>query len=71
MKTFYEFVITYRGAANEKGFFAEAVFNDSMFPKSSKSFDELSQYVEMQGAIDMKTSIFDDIWQEYEAKYSI
>lgn len=71
MKTFYEFVITYRGASNDLGYFAEAVFNDSLFPRASKSFEEISQYVEMQGESDMKTSIFDDIWQEYEAKYSI
>ena len=71
MKTFYEFVLTYRGAANEKGDFAEAVFEDSLFPRSSKDFHELSQYVEMQVDDHMKTSIFDDIWDEYSSKYSL
>ena len=71
MKTFYEFVLTYRGAANEKGDFAEAVFEDSLFPRSSKDFNELSQYVEMQVDVHMKTSIFDDIWDEYYSKYCL
>lgn len=71
MKSFYEYVITYRGAENEKGIFAEAVFNDSLFPRSSESFHDISQYVEMQTDPDMKTSIFDEIWQEYETKYNL
>ena len=71
MKTFYEFVLTYRGAANEKGDFAEAVFGDSLFPRSAKNFHELSQYVEMQVDPNMKTSIFDEIWEEYSSKYSL
>ena len=71
MKTFYEFVLTYRGAANEKGDFAEAVFEDSLFPRSSKDFHELSKYIEMQVDVHMKTSVFDDIWDECSSKYSL
>ena len=71
MKTFYEFVITYRGAANEKGDFAEAVFEDLLFPRGTKSFHELSQYVEMQVDPQMKTSVFDEIWDEYSTKYNL
>ena len=71
MKTFYEFVLTYRGAANEKGYFAEAVFEDSLFPRRTLDFNELSQYVEMQADPNMKTSVFDEIWDEYSSKYSL
>jgi len=71
MKTFYEFVLTYRGAANEKGDFAEAVFEDSLFPRRTLDFNELSQYVEMQADAYMKTSIFDELWDEYSSKYSL
>ena len=71
MKTFYEFVLTFRGAANEKGDFAEAVFEDSLFPRRTSNFHELSQYVEMQADDYMKISIFDEIWEEYASKYSI
>lgn len=71
MKTFYEFVLSYRGAANEKGDFAEAVFEDSLFPRGSMDFHELSQYVEMQANDYMKTLVFDELWDEYSSKYSI
>ena len=71
MKTFYHFVLTYRGASNDKGAFAEAVFDDLSFPKASKSFDELSAYVEMQADSDMSTSVFDAIWDDYREKYDL
>lgn len=71
MKTFYHFVLTYRGASDEKGIFAEAVFEDSAFPKASDSFDELSAYVEMQGDSNMSTNVFDELWEEYREKFEI
>lgn len=70
MKTFYEFVLTYRGANNEKGRFAEAVFEDSLFPRSSTAFQTVSNYVEMQANENMKAATLDEIWDEYAAKYS-
>ena len=69
MKTFYHFVLTYRGASDEKGAFAEAVFEDMAFPKASISFDELSAYVEMQADDAMSTSVFDELWEAYRVKY--
>lgn len=71
MKSFYHFVLTYRGANDETGAFAEAVFEDSMFPKNSKSFHELSSYIEMQAHSEMSTTTFDAIWTEYAVKYSL
>lgn len=71
MKTFYEFVITCRGATDDRGIFAEAVFEDSMFPKRSMSFHEISQYVEMQANDEMKASVFDELWEEYATKYNL
>lgn len=69
MKPFYHFVLTYRGASDEKGAFAEAVFEDMAFPKTSISFDELSAYVEMQADDGMSTSVFDELWEAYRVKY--
>lgn len=71
MKTFYQFVLTYRGAHNEQGAFAEAVFHDLSFPKSSMDFHELSAYIEMQADSAMSTYVFDEIWEEYREKYDI
>lgn len=70
MKTFYHYVLTYRGASDEKGAFAEAVFEDVAFPKASTSFDELSAYVEMQADPAMQASVFDTIWSAYCLKYN-
>jgi len=71
MKTFYHYVLTYRGASDEKGAFAEAVFEDVAFPKASESFEELSVYVEMQADESMSTRVFDDIWEAYREKFDI
>lgn len=71
MKTFYHFVLTYRGANNAQGYFAEAVFEDSMFPRTSSSFSELSEYIEMQASEYMTTTVFDELWDVYATKYSL
>lgn len=51
--SFYHYVLTERGANNEFGRFAEAVFNDLMFPKEMYDFDDLSTYIEEYGSFDM------------------
>ena len=71
MKSFYHFVLTYRGARDEQGIFAEAMFNDFAFPKSSTDFDELSAYIEMQADSDLSTYVFDELWAIYETKYEL
>jgi len=71
MKSFYHFVLTYRGARDEKGAFAEAVFNDLSFPKTSTDFHELSAYIEMQADSTMATHVFDEIWEEYKVKFDV
>ena len=71
MKSFYHFVLTYRGANNEFGYFAEEVFEDSMFPRTSTSFSELSEYIEMQASSYMTTAVFDELWDVYTTKYSL
>ena len=71
MKSFYHFVLTYRGAQGDKGHFAEAVFNDLMFPKTTTDFDELSTYIEMQADPYLSTYIFDELWEIYATKYGL
>ena len=70
MKSFYHFVLAYRGAQDDKGRFAEAMFNDSMFPKDATDFDESSVYVEMQADAHLSTYIFDELWEIYLTKHS-
>lgn len=71
-KTFYEYVLTYRGGDwdDPKSRFAEAAFYDEAFPKQSKDFEELSAYFEMIADEHLTTEVFDELWSNYAAKYS-
>lgn len=71
MKSFYHFVLTYRGAQDDKGHFAECMFNDLMFPKTATDFDELSAYIEMQADPQLSTYLFDELWAIYATKYGL
>ncbi|WP_107942790.1 YozE family protein [Metasolibacillus fluoroglycofenilyticus] len=66
-KSFYSYILTYRdGLANDaKSQFAEACFRDTSFPKMSTSFEELSQYIEMQGDDILTAATFDELWSLY------
>lgn len=66
-KSFYLFVLTYRGGdpSDPKARFAEGVFNDHGFPKTSTSFEELSSYIEMRADDDLSTAAFDELWEIY------
>lgn len=64
-RTFYHFVLTFRGGADDKAQFAEAVFHDHSFPKQSTDFDELSEYIELQQQPEMTADVFDAIWALY------
>lgn len=68
--SFYQFVLRYRDSkrADAKQQFAERVFETHDFPKSSNDFHELSNYIEMQADSEMPASVFDVLWEEYEAR---
>ncbi len=72
-KSFYHFVLTYRGGSwsDQKSRFAESAFNDHGFPKTSTSFEELSSYIETQADDILTTSAFDELWDIYRLKYGI
>ena len=63
--SFYHFVLNERGAKNEYGIFAEAVFNDLMFPKDTSDFHVISTYIEEYGSGEMSLSIFDQLYEKY------
>lgn len=67
-KSFYHFVLTFRGGdwSDDKARFAEAAFLDHSFPKQSESFQELSEYVEMQADELLTSTAFDELWSLYE-----
>ncbi|MEO4054856.1 YozE family protein [Solibacillus sp. CAU 1738] len=73
MKTFYMYVLTYRGGAwsDPKARFAEACFEDHSFPKNSSNFEELSLYIEMHGDDLLTIATFDELWELYVEKYNL
>lgn len=68
--SFYQFVLSFRGANNSFGFFAEAMFYDQAFPKFETRFEPLSKYMEELAHSELSASIFDELWKQYLEKYS-
>lgn len=72
-QSFYQFTLSLRGGdlTDRKTRFAEKMFEDHSFPKTSSSFEELSSYIETLADDDLSTSTFDEIWEMYRLKYKI
>ncbi len=64
--SFYQYILTLRGANGSKGDFADEVFNDLMFPKDEADYHSLSDYIENYGSAQMQLSVFDDLYEQYE-----
>lgn len=66
-KSFYQYVLSYRGGgkSDEKAIFAEAMFGDLSFPKQEIEYDALSRYIEELGNEQMKSIIFDELYELY------
>lgn len=52
-------------SSEEVANFANNAFFDQSFPKQSKDFEELSQYLELNGNYLHNMSVFDLAWQQY------
>ncbi|ANU17282.1 hypothetical protein BBI11_09730 [Planococcus maritimus] len=68
-RSFYQYALKHRGklVQDEYSQFAEAMFLDHSFPKSSIDFQEVSQYLEEKAHPVLRASTFDRMWEEYEA----
>ncbi|WP_457951166.1 YozE family protein [Lactiplantibacillus pentosus] len=68
-KTFYTFLMTQRNpdSTDVIAEFANNAFLDQSFPKQSKDFHEVSQYLELNAGYLPSMTIFDDAWQAYLA----
>lgn len=64
--SFYQYIMTQRGRIDEIGAFAEAVFEDLMFPKYISTYHELSDYIENYGTSEMSLSVFDSEFEHYQ-----
>lgn len=68
-KTFYTFLMTQRNPDSTDAIaeFANNACLDQSFPKQSKDFHELSQYLELNAGYLPTMTVFDDAWQAYLA----
>jgi len=67
-RSFYHYIMTQRGpderVAETK--LANLIDKDSLFPKQSMDYHEISSHLEMEGYVSM--GIFDEVWQHYLEK---
>ena len=65
-RSFYHYIMTKRGPneADSETLLANLIDKDTMFPKHSSDYDDISSHLEMEGYLP-SMSVFDDIWQEY------
>ncbi|MFC0523237.1 YozE family protein [Pontibacillus salicampi] len=68
MKSFYHYMMTFRGKENpdEESNLADWIFYDHSFPKQSKSYEEISRYLEGNAPFASALRTFDDIWDKYQ-----
>jgi len=67
MKSFYHYMMQYRGAkkASDERKLADWMYHDHMFPKHSKSYDEISRYLELNSPFNNAINLFDQLWDDY------
>lgn len=68
-KTFFQYLMTQRNPDSTEAVaeFANNAFFDQAFPKQSKDFHEVSQYLELNAGYLPGMTIFDEAWQAYLA----
>jgi len=71
MKSFYEFLLIYRGklSADNQSKLAEWAFHDHDFPKHSIDYGEISDYLEWNSPFVSALAVFDELWDLYEVDY--
>ncbi|EJE98447.1 YozE family protein [Liquorilactobacillus mali] len=65
--SFYQYLMTERDPNSHKEVaqFANNAFYDQSFPKQSQIYDELSQYLELNGSYLPSMTVFDEAWGLY------
>lgn len=69
--SFYEYLMTERDPHKQEEitFFANAAFEDRMFPKQSEDYQEISEHLEMNVDYLPSMTIFDEAWETYQKYY--
>ncbi len=66
-KSFYHYLMNYRHPkpSNAIEEFANHAFEDHSFPKLSKDYHELCNYLELNGHYLKTMAVFDEVWEAY------
>ncbi|MGX7348982.1 YozE family protein [Dolosicoccus paucivorans] len=66
--SFYSFIIRFvdKDADDPRSRLANAVHEDSTFPKHTEDFEEITQHLEMDSRYSRLLSAFDDAWSDYQ-----
>ncbi|WP_058307626.1 YozE family protein [Gracilibacillus massiliensis] len=67
MKSFYHFMMQYRGnkQLDDPKKLADWMFYDHSFPKHAKDYDEISDYIEWHTPFPEAIVTFDQLWELY------
>ncbi|RKQ37614.1 YozE family protein [Oceanobacillus halophilus] len=67
MRSFYQFLITYRGKKqpDDPCRLADWAFYDHNFPKYSSDYHEISNYLEWNSPFSNALTVFDELWEIY------
>jgi len=67
-RSFYHYLMTERDPQKKDLLtqFANDVQYDGSFPKQSADYDEISQYLELNGTYLSSMTIFDEAWEKYQ-----
>lgn len=66
-KYFYHFLMKYRHPEPKDAIshFANDAYEDHSFPKTSRNYEEISSYLELNGHYLASMSVFDEAWELY------
>ena len=69
--SFYDFLMTERDPYKQEDItqFANAAFEDRLFPKQSEDYEEISHHLEMNTDYLASMTIFDEAWEIYQKYY--
>ncbi|GIP61839.1 YozE family protein [Virgibacillus pantothenticus] len=67
MRSFYHFLMTYRGKKqpDDQSRLADWAFHDHHFPKQSTNYSEISDYLEWNSPFPTALTVFDELWETY------
>lgn len=67
-QSFYHYLMTERDPKRKDAVteFANAAQYDGTFPKQSTEYNEISQYLEMNGSYLPSMTVFDAAWEKYQ-----